>query len=646
MDRRMENSSTRNYEARRAPSDCWAESNSKETNYDQRRESKWNTRWGPDDKDTDALCEKWIDSGRDGDIPFGKDEWEDDHYRLTPPKFEGGESLLITKLQLQTNRFQHFLTSEDVGKILQRFHLEVVLKGIDKGGIVSSGAPQILKEGSLGRNSTDYSHPRRAKLGSREDVPHSFDDGKDESLDNSMGGHGTYSDGFSHERKTPYQGSSSKLEMMQEHIMYPDNKSPKLKMIFICVFAVCPLLFFSRVSIRETSPYKKADEMPISRELALEGNTSSNSGTPWRAPSLVEQLNTVSHDWRDASGNFRSRATDMAWNKLQKDPENPCESNFSDPSFLRDEAKWQADEDPIIKRQPSAVLDWEQEVQKFPQPSPENLVLYYKDPQGEIQGPFSGSDIIGWFEAGFFGIDLQVRLANASKDSPFLLLGDVMPHLGAKARPPPGFSGTKPNEFTDTSSRTNTSSFGNMHSSLNELNTIRNDSWSIELHTIQSSSCPQIKPASEHYCFVYKDCVPNSLCWYHIRKDRPICSHCGIVGHTVEKCYRIHGFPPGYKFNRGKNAPPSANQVSGYNTPQLPITYEQCQQLINMFKPSISEHGSSVNQVSSSAPKESEVSMQGENMTSTGDSSLTNGIQLYDLDSKHSVFASSLSLTP
>ena len=33
-------------EARRAPSECWAESNSWETNYDQRRESKWNTRWG------------------------------------------------------------------------------------------------------------------------------------------------------------------------------------------------------------------------------------------------------------------------------------------------------------------------------------------------------------------------------------------------------------------------------------------------------------------------------------------------------------------------------------------------------------------------------------------------------------------------
>ncbi|KAJ6880747.1 hypothetical protein NC652_033938 [Populus alba x Populus x berolinensis] len=105
--------------------------------------------------------------------------------------------------------------------------VQVALKGIDEGDIVSSGAPQISKEGSLGWNPTDSSHPRRAKLGTN--FQNSFDDGKDESLDNSTGGHGTYSDGFSHERKTPFQGSSSKLDMMQEHIMYPDNKSPKLK---------------------------------------------------------------------------------------------------------------------------------------------------------------------------------------------------------------------------------------------------------------------------------------------------------------------------------------------------------------------------------------------------------------------------------
>lgn len=83
--------------------------------------------------------------------------------------------------------------------------------------------------------------------------------------------------------------------------------------------------------------------------------------------------------------------------------------------------------------------------------SPENLSLYYKDPKGCTQGPFSGYDIIGWFEAGFFGIDLLVRVASAPCDSPFLLLGDVMPHLRAKVKVPPGFSNAKPRSMTETS---------------------------------------------------------------------------------------------------------------------------------------------------------------------------------------------------
>jgi hypothetical protein len=31
-----------------------------------------------------------------------------------------------------------------------------------------------------------------------------------------------------------------------------------------------------------------------------------------------------------------------------------------------------------------------------------------------------------------------------------------------------------------------------------------------------------------------------------------VCSHCGIAGHTIEKCYRIHGFPLGYRFTKPK----------------------------------------------------------------------------------------------
>ncbi|KAK6930781.1 GYF domain [Dillenia turbinata] len=63
--------------------------------------------------------------------------------------------------------------------------------------------------------------------------------------------------------------------------------------------------------------------------------------------------------------------------------------------------------------------------------SPEDLSLYYCDPQGEIQGPFLGVDIISWFEQGFFGTDLPVRLSDAPEGTPFRSLGEVMPHLKA-----------------------------------------------------------------------------------------------------------------------------------------------------------------------------------------------------------------------
>ena len=43
-------------------------------------------------------------------------------------------------------------------------------------------------------------------------------------------------------------------------------------------------------------------------------------------------------------------------------------------------------------------------------------------------------------------------------------------------------------------------------------------------------------------------------------KERPVCSHCGITGHTMEKCYKLHGYPPRYRA-KGKN--PKANQVVG-----------------------------------------------------------------------------------
>ena len=42
------------------------------------------------------------------------------------------------------------------------------------------------------------------------------------------------------------------------------------------------------------------------------------------------------------------------------------------------------------------------------------------------------------------------------------------------------------------------------------------------------------------------------------KKERPVCSHCGITGHKVEKCYKIHGYPLRYK----SRTRPAANQVT------------------------------------------------------------------------------------
>ncbi|XP_058008186.1 uncharacterized protein LOC131182858 [Hevea brasiliensis] len=78
-----------------------------------------------------------------------------------------------------------------------------------------------------------------------------------------------------------------------------------------------------------------------------------------------------------------------------------------------------------------------------------------------------------------------------------------------------------------------------------------------------------------------------------------VCTYCEKQRHTVDTCYKKHGFPPGYKF---KNSGSSANQVtvedqsSGntdnitiqVNSPSIqsvPFTQEQIQQLLALIQP-------------------------------------------------------------
>ncbi|KAK4490330.1 hypothetical protein RD792_001004 [Penstemon davidsonii] len=494
-------------EARRgAPGERWTTDSGNKDNHDQRRESKWNTRWGRDDKE----AEKLGDPNKEADVlidkvsshvPYnGKDErgdgdhqrpWRssssygrgraDTHHQVATPNKQvptfshsrgrgespapvfslgrgrvgsSGSSVTqtVTNLQphgsvLEKGESGHgdpyplkysrtrlidiyrtidmrssakyldgvaevpSLTQEDpVGPLAFCAPTPeelVILKGIDKGEIMSSGAPQISKDGSAGRTTSDFMQSRRSRIGSKDDLPNSLDDSKHDTLDN------------------PKDGSNDSEAMKEDSFIH-----------------------------------RKNDDVSGARDASAPGYTSIPHTGSWRSSFGGR---TTSHDWREMS------------NDVQKDYNNVRENSLDSPN-TRKGPKWQIGDDTSMRRQPPVGFDKDMESHVISQSSPEDLVLFYKDPQGEIQGPFAGSDIISWFESGYFGIELLVRLANTPADSPFRLLGDVMPHLRAKSGPPPGFSTPKPNEIQDISgSRLNYNNLGKIHTVSSEPDVLKND---------------------------------------------------------------------------------------------------------------------------------------------------------------------------
>lgn len=96
---RWDNSARSFGELRRAPSGRWTDSGSRDNNsHEQRRDSKWSTHWGPDDKGTDGSREKWMDSGKNGDVPnkglvpLGNNRKDEDHIRPWRPSSLQGRS--------------------------------------------------------------------------------------------------------------------------------------------------------------------------------------------------------------------------------------------------------------------------------------------------------------------------------------------------------------------------------------------------------------------------------------------------------------------------------------------------------------------------------------------------------------------------
>ena len=71
--------------------------------------------------------------------------------------------------------------------------------------------------------------------------------------------------------------------------------------------------------------------------------------------------------------------------------------------------------------------------------------------------------------------------------------------------------------------------------------------------------------------------------------QRPMCTHCGKSGHTIQKCYKLIGFPPGYKTNGSGYG--SKNQYFQKNQPQHQQPRSVQQQLTS---PTVSQQANAI----------------------------------------------------
>ncbi|OIW12042.1 hypothetical protein TanjilG_24440 [Lupinus angustifolius] len=485
VDRWTDNSSAKNFgEARRGPSDKRHESGNKETNFDQRRESKWNSRWGPDDKEPEGIREKVNDSGRDSDGHHDKglshisnhvkDEKEGDHFRPWRPSFSQSRGRAEPTHPPNTTPIKQGSTfSYGRGR------------GENTPPAFTLGHGRVGSGGSSMNNST-YSGTLLDKVVTEHGEPSAFRYSRTKLLDvyrlTDMGTDRKLVDDFV---QVPNLTHDEPLEPLALSVPNSEELSvlkgiEKAEIISSSAPQVSKdgrgstdfthtRRMKSQDRVEDEDSYTVADGFPINSDSSFEGNSSVHHGTAWRATPSGEHSSPLLHDSRDVPSDVRSIKADKS--SIHK------ESNLAYLSDSKDASKWrQASDDPIIKRKLSGIFDSELENRRVPQTAPEDLSLFYKDPKGQIQGPFKGIDIIGWFEAGYFGIDLTVRLENSAADSPWFSLGDVMPHLRAKARPPPGFPAPKSNDVIDIPGRPNSSTFGNTLPGLSEADMLRNDS--------------------------------------------------------------------------------------------------------------------------------------------------------------------------
>ncbi|KAJ7235179.1 hypothetical protein O6H91_Y448900 [Diphasiastrum complanatum] len=365
---------------------------------------------------------------------------------------------------IETHQLTQAEPLEPLALIIPDLEEEAVLEGIHKGDIVGSGAAHaVAKEGANYRGHEDSrSHGHAGKvIGGKDGV---LESRKETAFFDSFGSAEARGDSLAFENLTmPQDAGSLKF-------------GPSIK------GAPTRLDAGRDVSQRRSHLGEESTEIVPNEDTNRKRDGFSRSDGNWRRSKLEQETFGISKDGNSRKGDLlahqddhklrRAKVEEISFMEDEDKPlklENMDEVQKTQEQFAVNASAQETKETPTVRKEFSnfvgktfgksekstellETIDASYKSQAATQDivraatrstPPEELFLLYIDPHGVVQGPFSGEDIIGWFEAGFFSIDLQVRLASAPERSSFVPLGTVMPHLKPKFKVPPGFDSIK-----------------------------------------------------------------------------------------------------------------------------------------------------------------------------------------------------------
>ena len=75
------------------------------------------------------------------------------------------------------------------------------------------------------------------------------------------------------------------------------------------------------------------------------------------------------------------------------------------------------------------------------------------------------------------------------------------------------------------------------------------------------------------------------------KKDRPFSTHCNFSSHTIDKCYKLHGYPPRYKQKQqsklgNQQVSATVNQISNSSQPSVEAKHSPSGNFLQTLNPS------------------------------------------------------------